>query len=422
MPRITALEALERFRRDGAWSAQTLDALVRKNGLDERDAALAARLFYGALQNLALCDFILSQYARGKLEPKVRDILRLGVYQLAFMDRVPARAAVSESVRLCRSLGYDRAAGLVNAVLRRVSDDRNALPEPPGKGSGKYLSVRYSHPRALVDELIALRGYKGAEAVLAANNAPAPVFIQTNTRRADPAALCAALGGRPFGDGDAGADGCIALEHGNVFRTPEFLAGHFYVQDPAAHAAVVCAGLRPGMRVLDVCAAPGGKSFAAAIAMDDTGEVRARDISGSKLNLVMDGADRMGLSCVRCEERDARTTEPSADFDVVFADVPCSGLGVIRKKPDVRYRDLAALSYLPALQAELLEAAAGAVRPGGVLVYSTCTWRPCENGDITAAFLKKHTDFTAGSERTFWPDIDGTDGFYICRMERKNEI
>lgn len=417
MPRRSALEALERFRRDGAWSRQVLGAIARKNGLDSRDTALAARLFYGTLQNLALCDFYLSCCCRGKLEPKVRDILRLGVFQILFMDKIPASAAVSESVGLARSLGYTRAAGLVNAVLRRISSERDSLPEPPGRGTAAYLAVMYSHPAWLVSELIERRGYDGAEAVLRADNEPSPVYIQTNTLRTAPEALAAALGAKPYD----GMPGCLMLGGGDFTQTEEFRAGHFYVQDPAAHAAVMAAEPRPGMKVLDVCAAPGGKSFAAAIAMENSGAVHARDISSGKLNLVMDGADRMGLSVIECREADARDTGPG-DYDVVIADLPCSGLGVIRKKPDIRYREKAELDRLPELQAELLEAVCRAVRPGGRLVYSTCTWRQAENEGVADRFLSRHPEFEKSLEKTFWPDIDGTDGFYICRMERKNEI
>ena len=418
MPRRTALEALERFRRGGAWSHQVLSSLADRSALDARDAAFAARLFYGTLQHLYLFDYYISLYARGKLEPKVRDILRIGVCQIVTMDRVPASAAVSESVRLAKEAGYARAAGLVNAVLRRIADNRESLPDVPNAGTPQYLSTKYSHPLWLVEELIELRGYESAEAVLRANNTSAPVYIQTNTLRTTPKALAEALGALPYGDA---IPDCLMLESGDFSRTPEFLAGHFYVQDPAAHAAVLASDPRPGMNVLDVCAAPGGKSFAAAIAMHNEGVIHARDISSSKLNLVMDGADRMGLSIIACEQADARETE-CGDYDLVIADLPCSGLGVIRKKPDIRYRDRAELDRLPELQRELLDAVSRAVKPGGRLLYSTCTWRLRENEDVAVTFLASHPEFQLSLEKTFWPDIDGTDGFYICRMERKNEI
>ncbi len=416
MPRRTALEALERFRRDSAWSRQVLDGLARKAGLDSRDTALAARLFYGVLQNMALCDFYIDRFAKGRLEPKVRDILRLGTYQLAFMDRIPASAAVNESVALCRSLGYGRAAGLVNAVLRRLADARSALPAVPGEGTAEYLAVRWSHPKWLVEELMALRGYDGAEKVLEADNAEPPVYIQANTCRTTEEELMTLLPLRRTGAG------LVLDRDGDITRTEAFEKGLFYVQDPAAHAVVSAAELRPGMTVLDVCAAPGGKSFAAAIAMADQGAVTSRDILAKKLALVVEGAARMGLGSITCQCGDARDIDGSVQYDVVFADLPCSGLGVIRKKPDIRYRDPRELAALPQLQSELLGAAARAVRPGGRLIYSTCTWRVRENGAVAADFLAGHPAFTKTLERTFWPDRDGTDGFYLCRMDRANAI
>ena len=418
MPRRTALEALERFRRDGAWSRQVLSALAKKNALDERDTALAARLFYGTLQDLNLYDFYISRYARGKLEPKVRDILRLGICQILTMDRIPSAAAVSESNRLAKSMGYSRAAGLVNAVLRRIADGKDNLPEVPDAGTAQYLSVRYSHPLWLVRELIERRGYDGAEACLRADNEPASIYIQTNTLRTTPEALAVALGAAMYGDA---IPGCLVLESGDFTKTTAFQDGLFYVQDPAAHMAVLAAEPNPGMRVLDVCSAPGGKSFAASIAMQNEGVIHSRDISGAKLNLVIDGADRMGLSIIECKQADARDID-GGDYDLVIADLPCSGLGVIRKKPDIRYREKAELDRLPELQLELLEAVSRAVKPGGRLLYSTCTWRRRENEEVAEAFLAEHPEFEKSLERTLWPDLDGTDGFYICRMERKNEI
>ena len=417
MPRKTALEALERFRRDGAWSRQVLSSVVKKHGIDSRDGALAARLFYGTLQNLYYLDYRIDERKKGRLEPKVRDILRLGAYQLLFMDRIPVSAAVNSSVQLARDCGYARASGLVNALLRRLGSERDSLEDIQGVGTAAYLSVKYSHPAWIAEELISLRGYEGAEAVLKADNTPAPVYIQTNTLRTTQQKLAESMQAEPF----EGLPGCLMLKSGDFADHPSFISGEFYVQDPAAHLAVMAAEPRPGMRVLDACAAPGGKSFAAAIAMENTGVVNACDISEAKLNLVMDGSDRLGLDIIECSARDAREIT-GGDYDLVIADVPCSGLGVIRKKPDIRYREKTELDRLPELQTELLEAISTAVRPGGVLLYTTCTWRERENGSIVDAFLKGHPEFIKQQERTFWPDLDGTDGFYVCRMERKNGI
>ena len=411
MPRQAALEALERFRRDAAWSRQVMGMITRKYGLDSRDAALAARMFYGVLQNLALCDHYIDHYTNGKLEPKVRDILRLGAYQLVFMDRIPARAAVDESVKLCRKLGYARATGLVNAVLRRIGQEKDDLPPVPGEGTVDYLAVLYSHPKWIVEELIALRGYEGAEAVLRADNEAPPVYIQVNTLRttAEELAKLLPVNTTPLG--------LTLARDGDFTGTAAFQDGLFYVQDPAAHSVVAAAELAPGMRVLDACAAPGGKSFGAALAMGNRGSVTSRDILGKKLALVAEGAQRMGLDCITCQVGDARDID-GGDYDVVFADVPCSGLGVIRKKPDIRYRPQQELTMLPELQQELLESIATAVKPRGRLIYSTCTWREQENQGVADAFLREHPAFEKTLERTFWSDTDGTDGFYVCRMDR----
>lgn len=415
MPRKTALDALERYRRADAWSTQTLSALLERRALSGRDAAFCSRLFLGTLQNLYYLDYCIDHYAKGKLEPKLRDILRLGSYQLLLMDRVPATAAVNESVKLCKLCGYTRAAGLVNAVLRRIAS--NGAPEIANKGSAQYLSTRWSHPLVLVEELVALRGYEGAEAVLAMNNEAAPTYIQTNTLKTTPEALCAAVGGTAFD----GVSGCIMLSGGAVAERSEFQDGLFFVQDPAARAAVFMAEAKAGMRVLDACAAPGGKSFAAAMDMQGKGEIVSCDISGAKLSLVADGAERMGLDIIDCRVRDARSLQEGM-FDLIFADVPCSGLGVIRKKPEIRYRSGAEAAGLPALQGDILRHLASFVKPNGALLYSTCTWREAENQGVTHAFCEQNKNFEIEQERTFWPDTDGTDGFYACRIRRKNGI
>lgn len=413
MPRKTALEALERCRRDGAWSSQILSSLLEKRSLSPRDSALASRLFLGTMQNLDYLDHSIAAYSKGKLEPKVRDILRLGAYQLFFLDRIPPSAAVNESVKLCRAGSLARAAGLVNAVLRRMTQEG---PAPVAQqGTAAYLATYYSHPLWLVKELMVLRGYDGAEAVLRANNDSAATYIQTNTLRTDAGALAQAL----RADLHPSLPGCLLLkDSGSVAAFPEFAKGHFYVQDPAARMAVAMAEPKAGMRVLDACAAPGGKSFAAALEMGDKGYILSCDVNTAKLALVAEGAERLGFRAIHCKSQDARELKEEP-FDLIIADVPCSGMGVIRKKPDIRYRDPRDISQIPALQGAILRNLAEQVKPGGALAYSTCTWRKEENRDVIDGFLSKHPEFTIEKERTFWPDLDQTDGFYLCLIRRK---
>lgn len=431
--RSAALSALERCRRDGAWSGVSIDNAIRKYELDRRDAALASNLCLGVLQNSSLCDFYIDCYsAVKKLEPKLRDILRIGIYQLLFLDKIPARAAVNETVSLCRSSGFARASGLVNAVLRRLSDNIASLPEIPGKGTASYLAVRYSHPQWLVSRLISERGYDAAEAFLASNNQAPELAIQINTLSVSTDTYKRALDRMnvvysvPLFPSD-----CLVLQGGYVTDLPGFDEGLFYVQDRAARTAVDIAGLKPGMKVLDACAAPGGKSFAAALAMKNTGSVTSCDIHAKKLSLIADGAKRLGIDIISVKPQDARVPDEKmlSGYDTVMADVPCSGMGVIRKKPEIRQKTEKEIASLPDIQLEILHNLSSYVKPGGTLLYSTCTVLKAENESVSRAFLAEHPDFapenfTVGGKdstdgmMTFWPHIDGTDGFFVCKMKK----
>ena len=436
--RQAALEALERCRKDGAWSGLSLDRILEKKQLEKREAALASRLFLGVLQNSAYCDFYIDRYCSKNasgLQPKLRNILRLGVYQLLFLDKIPARAAVNETVSLCRNVGMERAAGLVNAILRRVAENRQQLPEIPNQGSAEYLSIKYSHPLPLVELFLRERDYAFTEAFLAANNRVPDLTLHVNTLKISiqdyrRALLRAEI---PFQE-HAGVPGCFDLEGGTVTELPGYEEGLFYVQDRAARCAVLAAAPEEDMQVLDVCAAPGGKSFAAAIAMGDRGSLLACDIHDNKLSLIRSGGSRLGITCLStlsCDGRQFR--EELADrFDLVIADVPCSGLGVIRKRPEIRYKKPEDFAGLPAIQQAILNNAARYVKPGGVLCYSTCTVLHAENQDNVHAFLTAHPDFFTepftvdGREAKdgmleFWPQLDRTDGFFIAKMRRNQK-
>ncbi len=434
--REAALEALTACRRLDAWSDSSLKTACRV--LDRREAALAARLAYGVLQNRALLDFYLDACCIqrfAELEPFIRDVLRLGAYQVLYMDRVPDSAAVDESVALVKRKKRQRAAGLVNAVLRRLSREKGELPALPETDRAEYLSLCYSHPAWLVRRLLELLGEEEAEAYLRLDNEAVPTTVQLNPLRCGTEALTESLT----------ASGAVLVPHGwmpdcwlmsgggNLEAMPAFQMGWLQVQDAAAKAAVLAAGLKPEDRVLDVCAAPGGKSFAAAMAMADRGEVVACDIHRHKLGLIEKGAERLGLTCIRTELADGRESREAwlEGFDAVLCDVPCSGLGIIRKKPDVRYKNPVQLAELPRVQRAILDNASRYVRPGGVLLYATCTILPEENEGVTSAFLDRRDDFCRESfslpgftekndgSLTLWPQRHGTDGFYVCKMRKK---
>ena len=424
--REAALAALQKWRKDAAFSDAALSAAIRKAELDRRDAALAARLCYGTLQNLYYLDQYLDLYSltpTARLEPQVLDLLRLSAYQILFLTQIPARAAVNEGVALCKRR-CPRAAGLVNAVLRRFSEHAADLLPIPGEGTAAYLSLRYSHPLWYAQRLVAQHGYAFAQAALAANNSEPPICLHTNQCRVDASLLFARLkeqGFRP--EMHPTLPDAMIIPGGNVTATEEFQNGWFYVQDAAAKMAVLAADPQPGMSVLDACAAPGGKSFAAAVQMKGEGRILACDIHENKLKRVREGAARMGFDLIETAARDARAQ--CGVYDVVLADVPCSGLGVIRKKPEIRFKEESALRRLPQIQREILAGLSGCVRAGGVLLYSTCTVLPEENDAVVSAFLAEHPEFqleptrwSPQGTRTFWPHLDGTDGFYIAKLRK----
>lgn len=428
-PRETALRILTRCRKNGAWSEDTIHAELTKSALSEKDAALCSKISMGVLQNTEYLDFYIDAFCTTpvqKLEPKVLDILRLSAYQILFLDKIPPFAAVDEGVELCKRQANAKAAGLVNAVLRRITERKENLPEIPGKGTARYLAVRYSHPLWMIEECIAEYGYAFTEGFLSANNLQAPVFAHENPLRPG-----AGLPGTP-----TTLPGCVELERAaGVAETEAFRQGRFYIQDMAARLAAMAGSARPGTVVLDACAAPGGKSIASAMMMEDRGRILSCDIHRKKLRLIEENAERLGISIIETREMDARM--PDEDLkgvaDLVIADVPCSGLGVIRRKPEIRRKPQEELDRLPRIQQDILEGLAPCVKPGGVLLYSTCTVRKRENEETVEAFLSKYSEFypesfelpVAGPVEsgmvTLWPHIHGTDGFFICKLRKQHD-
>ena len=435
--RKTALDALIACRKRSAWSNGVLKDYIARDRLDRRDAALATRLCYGVLQHRGMLDFFLQQLLTGKvkdLHPVVRDILHMGLYQIYELDKIPESAAVNESVALtkkyCRTQHF--APGLVNAVLRNAIRTKGTLKQPTS------LEDRYSHPQKLIDLLEEYVGQERLEPMLAANNDTPQTVVQTNILRITTEELVAKLKQE-----DVTAlphpwmPDCLILGNtGSLEKLHTFKDGLFYVQDAASKLCVMCAGIpaREDTRVLDCCAAPGGKTFAAAIAMGGKGTVRSCDIHRHKTTLIQHGADRLGFDNVLVREQDA--TENHAGWfesmDVVLADVPCSGYGIIRKKPDIRYKDPEEMARLPQLQLRILSKQSQYVKPGGVLMYSTCTLVRGENEAVVEAFLAHHPDFepeplplpgvfpknTSGMIALIPGEYD-TDGFFIAKLRRK---
>ena len=433
-PRETALQVLIACRREEGWSNSVLKQQLGKARLSRRDAALATRLCYGVVQNRLLLDFYLQQLLTGKnsrLHPAVRDILHLGLYQIKMLDRIPDSAAVHESVELakkyCKKQPY--APGLVNAVLRSAATKPLRQPED--------LATKYSHPQGLLDLLRGYLGEQALEPMLRANNDIPETVVQVNTRRTTAPALLARMEeegvqARPH----PWMNNALVLSGtGSIEQLDSFRDGEFYVQDAAARLAVDCAAIPTGAawRVLDCCAAPGGKSFAAAMRLGPGGSILSCDIHPHKLELIEAGAARLGIGNLRTACRDASvSTQPEEEFDLVLCDVPCSGYGIIRKKPDIRYKDPDTMAKLHELQLQILLTQARRVKPGGVLIYSTCTLVRRENEGVVEKFLARCPDFALSPLPLpeVFPENSGmlrlvpgqydTDGFFIARLERNH--
>ena len=434
--RETALSALIACRKEGAWSNGILKSYTARDRLDRREAALAARLCYGVLQNRLKLDHYLQQLLTGRLKdlhPAVRDILHLGLYQILETDKIPDSAAVNESVSLAKKYcpKVRSAPGLINGVLRNAVRNRDDLIQP------EELSVRYSHPAGLLALLKAYVGEERLEPMLRANNGAPQTYAQVNTLKTTTEALQGILE-------EAGVTvqvhpwlpDCLILSGtGNLEQLDPFQKGLFYIQDPAAKLSVMCAQLpEEAIRILDCCAAPGGKSFAAAMATGNKATIYSCDIHPHKADLIEKGAARLGIGGLTAAVQDAAQPNPAwvGKMDAVIADVPCSGYGIIRKKPDIRYKDPDSMQQLPALQLAILNNQASYVKPGGVLMYSTCTLVRRENEGVVEKFLKQNPDFY--TEKLTLPDIFpenetgmltlvpgqfDTDGFFICRLRRK---
>lgn len=437
--REAALKALGAFRRNGAWPEAYLNNLIIKEGLTERDAALASRLCYGVLQNKSLLDYYITGFSTvklNKIEPLILDVLELSVYQLVFLDKIPASATVNEGVKLAGKAKNPRASGFVNAILRKISNNLDALPEISGNNKEEELSIRYSHPLPIIKLLRTFLDINDIEALLASNNEITPITAQVNTLKATTAEvidMVTAEGAKAYPH--PWLKDCILISGGgSLEKSKAFNKGLITVQDAAARVAVMASSPEPGQQVLDACSAPGGKAFAAAMLMGDSGSILASDIYEKKLPLIREGASRLGIKSISTSVMDASKPYPElfGKFDVVLADVPCSGLGIIRKKPEIRFKNPDELKGLPKIQGEIIENVSNYVKPGGVLMYSTCTLVPDENEGVVKAFLSRHEEFTPESFSlpeplgevstgmlTLYPQIHGTDGFFMCKMRKR---
>ena len=427
--RRLALTLLEEQEAAGQYTNLLLSS-HKADGLTDAERASLTALLYTVTERRLTYDYIicaLSSRSLQDIDPHTLNLLRLGACQILHMRSIPDFAAVNETVELCHSRG-ERA--FVNGVLRALARVKDEPPMPdPQKNEYRYLSVRYSVPLPTVRLLADALGLSECRALLEYWEDCRYTDMTLNPLRVDPAEFAECLG---------------AILTGISARIPRsvnpecidgFADGHFFVQDRASLTAVLALDPREGDTVVDVCACPGGKSFAAAILMNDRGRVYSFDLHESKMSLITEGASRLGLTSLIAEVNDATAARPEliGRADKVICDVPCSGLGVLSKKPDLRYKSMDSIASLPELQLAILRESAGYLRLGGEMVYSTCTLNPAENSEVVAKFLAENpgferVDFAVGDlcsengELTLLPHIHNTDGFFIAKLRKKENI
>lgn len=445
--REVALYVLTQVETEDSYSNLLLNGAIQRAELTGPDAGLATELVYGTLSRLSTIDYYLGKFvAKGmaKLEPWVRVLLRMSFYQLYYLDRIPPHAAVNEAVNLAKKRGHQGISGMVNGVLRNVLRQKAQLKLPDDLQPAQRMALEFSHPEWMVERWIGQYGAQTAEAICRADNEAPPVSVRINRLKTDRDSLIADIRERGIEAEPSGlsADGILVRGGGNMALTSWYKEGLLSIQDESSMLVADAVDASPGMSVLDCCAAPGGKSCHIAERLDGRGEVIANDVHPHKAKLIEEQADRLGLSgTVRITTGDALELPERyapASFDRVLLDAPCSGLGVIRRKPDLKWdKSPGDIEAIARLQQELLEAASGLVKPGGVLVYSTCTIERAENAGAVAAFLERHPEFAPDERPEVFrrlpsaaareaiglqvlPQDAGSDGFYIARLVKKS--
>lgn len=440
-PRRVALETLLDVSRSDAYASLALDKRLAQANLPRRDRAFVTQLVYGTLENRITLDWRIDQFLEGEkeIEQTVREILRMGAYQLFYLDRVPDMAAVDEFVSLTRAMGLEALTGLVNGVLRNMIRGKNDVVWPkPQDDAVKYLSIMFSAPEALCEMLVKAYGEHDAMEILRYRPKDRTVTVRVNYLRCDDARLRSLFADDEL-DFEPGALEGVYKVHGagDMTRMRAFQNGLFTIQGESSVLAARMVGAKPGQTVLDACAAPGGKTAVLSEMMNDTGRVYAWDTHAHRVELIRGTVNRLKLENVRPAVKDASVPreDMAMTLDAALIDAPCSGTGVMTEKPDVKYRVTAeGVQSLCFTQAAILDAVAPMVKVGGTLVYSTCSILPQENEEQIKLFLVRHPEYEVwrmGSELPeklaahegeyglqMFAHRDGTDGFYVCRLRR----
>lgn len=411
--REIAMKVIYDVEFEGAYSNMALKKALNNAEITKQDKSLITNLVYGVINRRLTLDYVIGAYSKIKLKKiskYILIILRIGLYQLMYMDRIPKSAAVNESVKLARRYGHSASAGFVNGVLRSYIRNGIELPE-------QNLSVKYSYPEWMCDKWIDEFGFEFAESLMAAMNTEPRLTIRPNTLKTTQSELKDKLlekGIKAEISGISLVCGGFDVAHDVLYRS-----GFYTVQDTAASDAAIMLAPEPGETVIDMCSAPGGKTTHMAELMQNKGKILAFDVHEHKIKLIDENAKRLGIDIIEARIGDGTSEDKSLieTADKVLCDVPCSGLGIIRRKPDIKWNK-EDIGGLHEIQEKILENGSRYLKRGGRLLYSTCTVSRRENEEVTAEFLKNHSDFEKIFEKTYYPNIDNTDGFYICKMRK----
>lgn len=438
--RKLAFQALLRMETAKSYSNLTLDALLKAENPEPRERQLAANFFYGVLERKLTLSYLIEKYTKKKLaslDPEVVVALELGLYQLLYMDGIPQSAAVNESVELIKKSRKKSAAGFVNGVLRSFLRDGRRVELPEGD-TLRRASIEFSMPLPILKRWAKDYSPETAAELAKACLGRPPLHGRVNTLRCTAAEVIASLekDGVRVAPHETLPD-CLELsETGSVSELAAFREGLLTIQDTASQLCAWAVGAKKGERIFDLCAAPGSKSFTVAQLMGDEGELLSFDLHPSRVELIRKGAERLGIRCIQAGAGDATKFRPELGLaDRVLCDVPCSGLGIIRRKPEIRYKSEEELEGLPPIQLAILENGARYVKPGGTLVYSTCSLNRAENEEVVDRFLKTHPEFSpepfpetvrkvlgeSCCRKTLMPMEGGFDGFFVARIKRREE-
>ncbi|MBQ8208424.1 MAG: 16S rRNA (cytosine(967)-C(5))-methyltransferase RsmB [Clostridia bacterium] len=430
--RKVALTVLDRIEAAGQYSNIALDSAIARSGASGADKALLTTLVYGVIERKITLDHIINSMSSlppSKIEATSRNVLRMGLYQLAYLDRIPDHAAINESV----SLVNKRSKGFVNALLRNFIRDDKKISLPPEDDRVKYLSVKYSVSEGICERFCRDFGSERAEEIISAMNEQPSITLRVNTLKISREILLEKLtsvgiSAEKTKYSDVGIRLAAKTAYSDIPGGDE---GLWFVQDEASQICASVLGAEKGENVIDSCACPGGKSFSIAMCMENEGFLKSFDLHENKLSLIRSGADRLGIDIIETAEKDGRIFDEALDgsADRILVDAPCSGLGVIAKKPDIRYKDMRDIDRLPEIQLSIAENCLRYLKNGGIMVYSTCTVLPAENEENAEKLLKNHPEielvpFEIGTLKaengmlTLYPDKSKTDGFFIAKFRK----